>query len=127
VDAPLQADARARLFQPVPGKAVIYVIRNDDWFWVGPRGLTLDGKNMGELKRDTYMRWEVAPGKHEIVSETEPPAIIALDTKPGGVYYVWQDIFAAVFNPHNRLRLVDYTTARLVLEHSVMLERSPPL
>ena len=87
-DASPEADAAARLFQPVPGKAVIYLIRDFGDLWVGDVKVTLDGRDMGMTNSNTYMRWEVEPGEHTLVSFTYPPTTLLLKTEPNGMYYI---------------------------------------
>ena len=60
-----QADVEAKRFQPEPGKASIYVIREDTFY--GQNVLfqvSLDGKDQGKLSRGTYFLFTVPPGKH---------------------------------------------------------------
>ncbi|MFZ4856937.1 MAG: hypothetical protein ACOYL3_11120 [Desulfuromonadaceae bacterium] len=62
-----QADAEAKRFQPQPGKASIYVIREDRF--AGQNVLfqvSLDGKDNGKLSRGTYFLFTVPPGKHVV-------------------------------------------------------------
>jgi hypothetical protein len=110
-----EADAQARLFQPVADKAVIYVLRDRGDFFIGPVRVTVDGKDVGETVANTYLRIETEPGMKRIMSYTDPPAMLELKTQPGGVYYVWQDITAERLREHSALRVVDRDTARMVL------------
>lgn len=60
-----QTDSDAKRFQPQPGKASIYVIREDRF--AGQNVLfqvSLDGKVKGKLSRGTYFLFTVPPGKH---------------------------------------------------------------
>lgn len=62
-----QADMEAKRFQPQPGKASIYVIRED--IFTGQALLfqvNLDGKDQGKLSRGTYFLFTVPPGKHVV-------------------------------------------------------------
>jgi hypothetical protein len=121
-EAGLQAETAARLFKPVPGKAVIYLLRDRGDVWTLDVPVQLDGKPMGSTAPLTYFRWEVEPGKHVIVSDTVPAAALEITTEPGGLYYVWQDINAGHMRGRSRLSQVDLTTARATLETAVLLE-----
>jgi hypothetical protein len=121
-EAIVEADAAARLFQPVPGKAVVYLIRDFGNLWVGHVKVTLDGRDMGVTYHNTYMRWEVAPGEHTLVSHTSPPAALIIRTEPGGLYYVWQDINQGFQRAPSALRVVDQTTTRSTLNTARMLK-----
>jgi hypothetical protein len=116
-----QAEAVARLFQPVAGKAVIYVVRDrgDIWTWDVP--LYLNGREMGVSEPLSYLRWEVEPGNYTLMSGTVPPAILELATEPGGIYYVWQDLNPGHQRARARLQQVDQTTARATMADAVLL------
>lgn len=60
-----EADVRAKRFEPVPDKAVIYVVRQQlDSSEVA--GLMLDDSEQITTLRGTYYRWVVEPGLHRI-------------------------------------------------------------
>jgi len=120
--APLASETQARLYQPVPEKALIYLLRDRGDVWQFGVKVQLDGKAMGETEPMTYFRWEVAPGRHVIVSETVPPAVLELDTEPGGLYYVWQDINSGELRAASRLERVDIYTAKLTMDSAVLLK-----
>lgn len=113
---PIAAETTARLFQPVPGKAVIYLLRNRGDIWTFDVKVLLDGKDMGATSPSSYLRWEVPPGRHVIVSGTVPPAVIELKTEAGGMYYVWQDINVGFLRAFSRLEQVDQVTAKFTLD-----------
>ena len=113
---PLAAETTARLFEAVPGKAVIYLLRNRGDIWTFSVRVLLDGKEMGATEPSSYFRWVVAPGTHVIVSDTYPPAVIELKTEAGGLYYVWQDINVGFLRAFSRLEAVDEITAKFTLD-----------
>ena len=114
-------DALAKLMRPVPDKAVIYVFRNEPASAPWPIHLTLDQKDMGATAANTYFRWEVAPGQHILVSETENKAPLVLDTQAGRVYYVWQEISMGILQPRSTLQTVDQETAEIALRDCYLL------
>jgi hypothetical protein len=116
-----EADAQARLFKPAADKAVIYVLRDRGDFFAGPVRVTVDGKEVGETVPNTYLRLETEPGMKLIVSYTNPPATLELNTLAGGLYYVWQDITPERLREHSALRVVDRDTARLVLTNATII------
>jgi hypothetical protein len=116
------ADANARLFKPVPGKAVIYLMRDRGTVWKREVPVYLDGREVGSSVPQSYFRWEVEPGTHVLISETSPPAVLEVSTQPGGVYYVWQDLNPGFLRGPSELRQVDETTARATLYSAVMLQ-----
>jgi len=89
-----QADVEAKRFLPQPGKASIYVIRED--IFAGQAVLfqvSLDGKDQGKLSRGTYFLFAVPPGEHVVdfaqAGGPEPgrgtEKIYAVE---GGIYYL---------------------------------------
>jgi uncharacterized protein DUF2846 len=118
--APPKADTLAKLMQPVEGKAVIYVFRNDPATAPKRIRVTLDGKTMGETSAQTYFRWEVSAGQHIIISYSWRWSGLAIDTEPGRIYYVWQDV--GFFEPTSELKLVDRDTAEINLRSCYLLQ-----
>ena len=119
-------DAQARLLEPVPDKAVIYLLRDLGDIYITEVKVGLDGQLKGTTTHNTFYRWEVPPGLHTIVSYTTPPAVLTLRTEPGGVYYVWQDINVGLLRDPSRLEVVDATTARMTMDQARLLANTPP-
>jgi Protein of unknown function (DUF2846) len=120
--APPETDARAKLLQAVPGKAVVYLFRNETYSAPWPIRVSLDGQDMGQSGADTYFRWTVEPGEHLILSHTENVASLILNAEAGRVYYVWQDVEMGFFQPRSRLTPVDRSTTEIALRSSYLLE-----
>jgi hypothetical protein len=116
------ADTLAKLMKPVPDKAVIYVFRNEPDSAPWPIRVTLDGKDMGESRANTYFRWTVDPGEHMILSYTENVAGLLINTEPGRIYYVWQETKMGFFQPRSELKRMDRTTAEIALQSCYLLE-----
>jgi hypothetical protein len=91
-----QADLEAKRFQPRPGKASIYVIRED--IFAGQATLfqvSLDGKDQGKLSRGTYFLFTVPPGKHvvdfggeNLFIGSEAKGTETINAVEGGIYYL---------------------------------------
>jgi hypothetical protein len=89
--ASAQADAEAKRFKALPGKASIYVIREDAFTAQGSLfQVSVDGNSQGKLSRGTYFLFTVPPGKH-VIDFNEygvrggKETIYAVE---GGVYYL---------------------------------------
>ena len=115
-------DALAKLMRPVPGKAVIYVFRNQEASAPWPIALTLDGASMGSTGANTYYRWSVEPGQHIIASHSQNHEGLVLNTEPDQIYYVWQDVSMGYFGPRARLEEVDRSTAEIALRSCHLLQ-----
>ena len=117
-----EADTLAKLMQPLPDKAVIYLFRSETYSAPWRIKVTLDGKDMGETSADSYFRWAVPAGEHVLVSHTENAAGLVINAEPGRIYYVWQSIQMGMFKPRSELKLVDRVTAEIALRTCYLLE-----
>ncbi len=84
---PSPQDLLAKKFEVAPGRAAIYIVRASmDSSEVGT--LLLDDTVPLSTFRNTYHRWEVAPGRHRIAGFGQEQAVITLETEPGKLYFV---------------------------------------
>ena len=63
---PSPADLKAKRFEPVPDKGVIYLFRSEPDFIDDGAPVTVDGNLQGTTYPGTYLRLELAPGRHRI-------------------------------------------------------------
>lgn len=94
---PSAQDIQAKRFEPVAGKAVIYIVRDN----VGTQidhSLWLDDSAMITTHTGTYYRWEVAPGTHRIRGGGESTAELALNVEAGKLYFVHHIVVGIVWN-----------------------------
>lgn len=76
-----------RKMEPVPGKAVVYVVQNP--FGVYAAGLTFDDGTQITTYPRTFYRWVTTPGTHTIRSaEGNLNASIRLQVEAGEIYFV---------------------------------------
>lgn len=87
---PTPQDVQAKRFESVPGKAVIYLLRDSPDFNGMPAALLLDDETKLTTHPGTYYRWEVAPGQRRIAGFAGDSSVITLQVEPGKVYYVQQ-------------------------------------
>ena len=60
------ADIQARKFEAVPGKAVVYIVRDSPDFIDAPATIWLGDESTVTIYPGTYYRWETAPGANRI-------------------------------------------------------------
>lgn len=84
---PTPADIAAKKFEPLPDKAVIYVVRQP-MDSQEPAGLMMENGEQVTTLPGTYYRWEVSPGTHRILSLTPHSVTLTIDTQPGRIYFV---------------------------------------
>jgi hypothetical protein len=89
---PSPQDIDAKRFEPVPGKAVIYLVRQRPDLVSEPSTVMLDNNMMGSTYPGTYFRWVVEPGRHEIRGYAGDNGRFLLDVPPDGLYFVQQSV-----------------------------------
>ena len=110
---PSPQDIDAKRFEPVPGKAVIYLVRPMPDRASEPATVMLDNNMMGSTYPGTYFRWVVEPGRHEIRGYAGDAGRFTLDVPPDGLYFVEQTVtrllsgfaqsfFRPIPDPHGR-------------------------
>ena len=120
---PTPEDIQAQKFESVPGKSVIYVVRqlvdSDEG-----RTLLLDDRAMITTYRGTYYRWEVEPGTHRVAGFGWGSELVTLNTVPGRLYFLEHTVLA---DRHDggvqvtALREVDEQAGRTLVMRAQML------
>lgn len=84
---PPPEDAAAKRFEPVPGKAVIYLARTGfEPSWIAP--VAMNDQMIGSTYKATYMRIETPAGPVRLRGMAGDSGSISLTTEAGKVYYV---------------------------------------
>lgn len=89
---PSPADIEAKRFEPVAGKAVIYVVRPYPDLSREVATLMLDDQMMGSSYPGTYFRWVVEPGRHTIRGYAGDNGSITIDAVPNRMYFIQQSV-----------------------------------
>ncbi|MGZ9037192.1 MAG: hypothetical protein ACXW12_08890 [Burkholderiales bacterium] len=106
--APLQADERAKEFAVHPSAATIYVYRSE-WNTIDTGSvLYIDGRLIGATLPATYFRIDTVPGRHVLHGIGPDIGTIALDTRPGELYFVSVDVIGG----HSHFSMVPPLPAR---------------
>lgn len=85
-------DSNARQFYSVPGKSVIYLVREKPDLHPHPTVVTLNNSVESLTYPGTFVRWEVAPGMQRIAGYAGDDGAIALNTEPGKIYFIRQTV-----------------------------------
>lgn len=85
-------DADAKSFAVAPGKANLYVYRNEMFGAAIKMPVELNGRFAGETAAKTYLAYELDPGRYTLISRTENNATLELNLNPGQNYFVWQEV-----------------------------------
>ena len=89
---PSPQDLEAKRFETVPGKAVIYLVRDDPDISREVATVMLDDHMMGSTYPGTYFRWVVEPGRHQIRGYAGDNGSITIDVGPNRMYFVQQSV-----------------------------------
>lgn len=108
----MEADSSAKQFKSRPGFSNIYLYRNETFGGAIALTVSLDGKVMGKTGPQTYFLWEVAPGKHEIVSHSENTASLTIEAKEGRSHYIWQEVKVGFWQPRSLLHEMNENEGR---------------
>ncbi|HKU70983.1 MAG TPA: DUF2846 domain-containing protein [Burkholderiales bacterium] len=119
---PTPEDIQAKRFEPVPGKAVIYIVRDN----VGAHldhSVWLDDATMITTHTGTYYRWEVAPGTHRIRGGGEATSLLTLNAEAGKIYFVRHIVNGIEWNAayNTGLQRLDDATGRARVGQATLL------
>jgi hypothetical protein len=87
---PSAKDLEAKRFELVPGKAVIYLVREYPDVSREAGTVMLDDNVMGSTYPGTYFRWVVEPGRHQIRGFAGDAGSMTLDVASDRMYFVQQ-------------------------------------
>lgn len=95
---PSPEDVRAKRFETLPDKAVIYVVRAPlDSSEASTLALG-SGSAQITTQRGTYYRWEVAPGTHVVSGVGPALESVRLSAAPGRIYFFQHTVIG---DPHD--------------------------
>jgi hypothetical protein len=117
-----ERDSAAKSFSVKPGKANIYVYRNESMGAAIRMTLALDDKLVGSTAAKTYVLLEVNPGKHTLISKAENDSTLTVSAAPGRNYFVWQEVKMGVFGARSALQLVDEATGKAGVAECKLIE-----
>jgi hypothetical protein len=87
---PSPQEIEAKRFEPVAGKAVIYLVREMPDISREVSTVMLDDNMMGSTYPGTFFRWVVEPGRHQIRGFAGDAGAMVIDVLPDRIYYVQQ-------------------------------------
>lgn len=115
------ADIQAKRFEAVPGKAVIYVVRDYPDLTDDQASIYLDDAIMITTYPGTYYRWETQPGVHRISGFAGDSGRISFNTEPGRIYYVLQRLAPFMRFPISHFYLIAEPQGRAAVGRAVLV------
>lgn len=107
-----QQDKSYKTFEPKPGKAGIYVYRNESFGGAVTMDVFLNDKLLGQTAAKTYLYAEVDPGTHSIRGKAENESTMRVIAEAGRNYFIWQEVKMGLLFARNELKTVDDKTGR---------------
>jgi hypothetical protein len=105
---PSPQDLQAKRFEPLPDKAVLYLFRDEPDFTDAGAPVTVDGMMHGTTYPGTYLRLELAPGRHRIAGFAGDAGVIDLELQAGEIRFLQQSVVRHFIGPaRSHFRLVD--------------------
>lgn len=101
-------DAAAKEFQTHPNASTIYVYRSEFNHLDTDTVLYIDGRLLGATLPGAYFRIDTVPGRHMLHGTGIDVGKIALETRPGEIYFVSLDVVAG----HSNFRQVSNEAGR---------------
>jgi hypothetical protein len=105
--APKERDAEVKAFKSTPGKANLYVFRDEGMGGAVTMTVLLDGKPVGQTSGHTFVFTQVDPGAHKLISQAENDFELPITAEAGKNVFVWQEVKMGVFKARSNLHLVD--------------------
>lgn len=102
-EASREEDALAKEFLSHPNAATIYVYRSEFNHLDLDSVLYVDGRLIGSTLPGAYFRVDTVPGRHVLHGTGVDVGSIAIDARPGQVYFVSLDVVGG----HSNFRLVN--------------------
>ena len=118
--APQSKDTEAKRFEPVPDKAVIYLVRGEPLYSDRPVPIWLGNSIMITTFPDTFFRWEVPPGVHRISGHDTDFGTITVAAEPGRVYFVMQQLSYRYDIPY--FTLIEELDGRAAVRRAALLK-----
>lgn len=119
--APSNEDEKAKEFQPSPGKAALYIYRNENFGAAIPMTVDVNGRTLGQTAAKTYFKLDLTPGQYTVNSHGENVSTISIDTLSGKNLFLWQEIKMGAFMPRSQLKQVDETSGRAGVMESKLI------
>lgn len=120
--ASVEHDTAAKSFATKPGRANIYVYRNETMGAAIKMPVALNGKLVGDTASKTYLLLDVAPGSHTVTSKTENDSSVTVNAVAGRNYFLWQEVKMGLMAARSNLQQVDEATGKAGVQECKLIE-----
>ena len=118
---PPPEDVAAKRFDSVPDKAVIYLFRPQVGFVGDGASIMLDEHLLGTTYPGTYLRLEIAPGRHRLAGFAGDSGHFDFDAQPGRLYFIEQVVMRLMHFDRSHFQVVPEGYGRQVVQRSELI------
>lgn len=119
--APATADSAAKQFKSNPNYAQVYVYRDEILGSALRMDVAVNGKPAGETASKSYFKFDLPAGTHTFTSQGDDEPV-KLQTRNGGIYYLWQEMKMSMLAPKSDLQVVEDTVGKKGVLASTMIQ-----
>jgi hypothetical protein len=105
-EAKKQKDNITKSLVPLPGKALVYIVRPTIMAFAVPMRLDCDSFQVGWINAKTYLYTMIDPGEHIFISLSENEFHLKVNLEADKTYYIEQEIRMGLLYARTKLRLV---------------------
>ncbi len=120
--ASVENDSKAKTYATKPGRANIYIYRDELLGGAVQIPVSVNGVPLGKTAAKTYFLVDVPAGKHTIFSSAENDSTFVLDAEPGKNYFIWQEVKMGLLYARNVLQLVDDNKGKLGISECKLID-----
>ena len=103
--APIDDDKAAKEFNKDSTMSQVYIYRNESFGGAVSMPVTVDGKTAGNTGPKSFFKFNLPEGNHVFTSQGDK-STLAVDTKNGEQYFIWQEVKMGAFSGGSLLQVV---------------------
>jgi Protein of unknown function (DUF2846) len=121
-----EAQANARLFQTVPGKAQLYIVRPSSFGMAVLYQVSIDGRMVGSLPAETFMVETLTAGSHTVtLFNSTSQENTTIDVESDKNYYLRFGMTPTATSNRARCKVVSGDEGRQLVGNNTMVESMP--
>jgi hypothetical protein len=124
--ASVSEDLEAKAFHAISDKAILYVYRDEFFAQEQFMDIVVGGVAIARSVVESYVRLELHPGTHEIISKSERDAKFIIEAKAGQLYFMHQEGTPGIWKARSRLVLVSDQIGRQGVQRCKLLRTAVP-
>jgi hypothetical protein len=107
-----QKDSITKNLAPLPGKALVYIVRPTIVGFAVPMRLDCDSFQVGWISAKTYLYTMLDPGEHVFIALSENESRLKVNFEAGKIYYMEQEVRMGILYARTKLKLLNEEAGR---------------